>query len=61
MRSNRPSAAATARKSHASHTPCKHQHWRSHATHEACDVRTAVATDGRFGRITVHGFKNRAQ
>eukprot|EP00974_Lingulodinium_polyedra_P028352 2734686-Lingulodinium_polyedra.AAC.1 len=24
MRSNRPSAAASARKSHASHTPCKH-------------------------------------
>eukprot|EP00974_Lingulodinium_polyedra_P090218 8749171-Lingulodinium_polyedra.AAC.1 len=25
MRSNRPSAAATARESHASHTPCEHQ------------------------------------
>eukprot|EP00974_Lingulodinium_polyedra_P079323 7683523-Lingulodinium_polyedra.AAC.1 len=30
MRSNRPFAVADARESHASHTPCEHQNWRSH-------------------------------
>eukprot|EP00974_Lingulodinium_polyedra_P042997 4128182-Lingulodinium_polyedra.AAC.1 len=29
-RSTRPLATATARKSHATHTSCKHQNWRSH-------------------------------
>eukprot|EP00974_Lingulodinium_polyedra_P023786 2301124-Lingulodinium_polyedra.AAC.1 len=38
MRSNRPLATATARKSHAAHTPCKHQDWRLHGTRETCDL-----------------------
>eukprot|EP00974_Lingulodinium_polyedra_P008312 792740-Lingulodinium_polyedra.AAC.1 len=39
MRSDRPSAATTARKSHASRTPCKHRNWRSHGAREAYDLR----------------------
>eukprot|EP00974_Lingulodinium_polyedra_P009123 872474-Lingulodinium_polyedra.AAC.1 len=61
IRSNRPRAATTACKSHASHTPRAHQKWCSHGIHEACDARTAVAADGRFDRIIAHGFQNRAQ
>eukprot|EP00974_Lingulodinium_polyedra_P111115 10746388-Lingulodinium_polyedra.AAC.1 len=57
MRSNRPRAATTALKSHAPHTECKHQTWRSHGVHEACDARTAAAADGRLDRIIAHGFE----
>eukprot|EP00974_Lingulodinium_polyedra_P100242 9710160-Lingulodinium_polyedra.AAC.1 len=49
MRSNRPSAAATARKSHASHTQCKHQflafeRCAKRATCEPLQPRTADLT-----------------
>eukprot|EP00974_Lingulodinium_polyedra_P096407 9345458-Lingulodinium_polyedra.AAC.1 len=44
MRSSPPSAAATARKWHASHTPCERQFlvraWRACKT---CDLRAAAA------------------
>eukprot|EP00974_Lingulodinium_polyedra_P088137 8546344-Lingulodinium_polyedra.AAC.1 len=45
MRSNRLSAAAAARKSHASRTPRGHQNLRSHGAREACDSRAAAAAD----------------
>eukprot|EP00974_Lingulodinium_polyedra_P116531 11159504-Lingulodinium_polyedra.AAC.1 len=61
MRSNRPSAAATPHKSHASRTPCERQTIVSHGLREACDLRVAAAADGRFDRIIAHGAKNRAQ
>eukprot|EP00974_Lingulodinium_polyedra_P088731 8603135-Lingulodinium_polyedra.AAC.1 len=61
VRSHRPCAATTARDSHASHTPCKHQKWRSHGAREACDLRAAAAADSRCDCIIAHGFKNRAQ
>eukprot|EP00974_Lingulodinium_polyedra_P003304 309149-Lingulodinium_polyedra.AAC.1 len=44
MRSNRPSAAATARASHASRTPRERQLRGLHGT-RACDLRAAVAGD----------------
>eukprot|EP00974_Lingulodinium_polyedra_P009332 893766-Lingulodinium_polyedra.AAC.1 len=61
MRSNRQFATATARKSHASHTPCKRQNWCLHGVRDARDLRTAAAADGRLERIIAHEFKNRAQ
>eukprot|EP00974_Lingulodinium_polyedra_P001948 184077-Lingulodinium_polyedra.AAC.1 len=42
LRSNRPLAAATARESHALHTPCEHRNWCSHGVREACDLRRRV-------------------
>eukprot|EP00974_Lingulodinium_polyedra_P099202 9611751-Lingulodinium_polyedra.AAC.1 len=61
MRSNRPSAAATARKSHASRTPCEHQFRRAHGMCETCDFRTAAAADGCFDCIIASRFANAAQ
>eukprot|EP00974_Lingulodinium_polyedra_P058522 5635913-Lingulodinium_polyedra.AAC.1 len=61
MRRNRPSAATTARKSHASRTPCEHQFWRSHDARETCDSRAAAAADGRFDRIIAQRLQNAAQ
>eukprot|EP00974_Lingulodinium_polyedra_P012399 1196821-Lingulodinium_polyedra.AAC.1 len=61
MRSNRPSAAARARKSHTSRTPCEHQCWCSRGTREACGSRTAAAADGRFDRIIVQRVQNATQ
>eukprot|EP00974_Lingulodinium_polyedra_P103191 9990144-Lingulodinium_polyedra.AAC.1 len=60
MRSNRPSAAATAHKPYASHTPCEHQFRCSHGVCDACALRAAAVAHGRFDRITTHGFENRA-
>eukprot|EP00974_Lingulodinium_polyedra_P101070 9792186-Lingulodinium_polyedra.AAC.1 len=42
MRSNQTFAAVTGRKSHATHTPCEHQNWRSHGARETCDARRRV-------------------
>eukprot|EP00974_Lingulodinium_polyedra_P097709 9471452-Lingulodinium_polyedra.AAC.1 len=58
MRSNRPSAAATPRISHASHTPCEHQKRRSHGAREGWDLRAAVAADGRLDRIIVQRLRH---
>eukprot|EP00974_Lingulodinium_polyedra_P109153 10561320-Lingulodinium_polyedra.AAC.1 len=55
------SATTPARESHASHTPYEHRHWCSHGVREACDVRAVVVANGLFYRISVHGFKIRAQ
>eukprot|EP00974_Lingulodinium_polyedra_P043860 4211272-Lingulodinium_polyedra.AAC.1 len=60
-RSNRPFAAAAARRSHVLHTPCKHQSWCLRAVSEACDARVVAAANGRLDRIIAHGFKSRAQ
>eukprot|EP00974_Lingulodinium_polyedra_P127441 11202188-Lingulodinium_polyedra.AAC.1 len=61
MRSNRVSVATAACQSHASRVPCKHPTWCLHGVCEACDLRVVVPADGRFDRIIVHGFKNRAE
>eukprot|EP00974_Lingulodinium_polyedra_P073463 7112249-Lingulodinium_polyedra.AAC.1 len=60
MRSNRPFAAAAARKSHASHTPCEHQFLCSHGLCEACESRAVVAVDGWFDRVVAFVFGPRA-
>eukprot|EP00974_Lingulodinium_polyedra_P067617 6547371-Lingulodinium_polyedra.AAC.1 len=57
----RPSAAAAAHKSDASRAPFLAPFLCSHGVREACDLRGAAAADGRFDRIIVHGFRNRAQ
>eukprot|EP00974_Lingulodinium_polyedra_P010889 1047545-Lingulodinium_polyedra.AAC.1 len=61
MRPNRLSAATAVRASHVSRAPCEHQNWCPHGVRGACDLRAGAAADGRFDRIIVHGFKNRAQ
>eukprot|EP00974_Lingulodinium_polyedra_P118584 11167735-Lingulodinium_polyedra.AAC.1 len=61
MRPNRPCAATTASKSHASHTPRERQKWSSHGVRGTRDLRAAVTADGRFDRIIAHGSQNRAQ
>eukprot|EP00974_Lingulodinium_polyedra_P103936 10060879-Lingulodinium_polyedra.AAC.1 len=61
MRSSRPSAATAARKSHVPRAPCGHQFWCARGECEACDARAVAAANGRFDRIIVHGFGNRAQ
>eukprot|EP00974_Lingulodinium_polyedra_P064094 6190752-Lingulodinium_polyedra.AAC.1 len=54
-RSNRPSAVAAVRKSHASRVPCEHHLRCLHGVREACDLQGLAAADGRFDRIIVHG------
>eukprot|EP00974_Lingulodinium_polyedra_P001463 137850-Lingulodinium_polyedra.AAC.1 len=53
MRSNRPSAATAACKSHVSRAPCEHHFRCPYGVREACDLRAVVVADSRFDRIIV--------
>eukprot|EP00974_Lingulodinium_polyedra_P059828 5766320-Lingulodinium_polyedra.AAC.1 len=60
MRPNRrlPSQRVAKR---ASRTPCERQFSCPHGVCAACESRAVSVADGRFDRVIVYGFTNRAQ
>eukprot|EP00974_Lingulodinium_polyedra_P024134 2337655-Lingulodinium_polyedra.AAC.1 len=61
MRSNRPSATAAARKSHARALHARSSLLARAWSVRACDLRAAAAADCRFDRMIVQRFANAAQ